>query len=35
MGLRPPAYLDRASGARGTLSVEAIRERILETNLSV
>jgi len=34
-GFRPPAYLDRASGPANTLSVDAIRERIAETNLSV
>jgi len=33
MGRRPPAYLDRACGAPSRLSVEAIRERIAETNI--
>jgi glycosyltransferase involved in cell wall biosynthesis len=35
MGLRPPAYLDRNSGAVSTLSVAAIRDRISETNFDV
>jgi hypothetical protein len=34
-GLRPPVYLDRDSGPKHTLSVDAIRERIAETNFSV
>jgi glycosyltransferase involved in cell wall biosynthesis len=34
LGLPTPAYLDRRSG-RGTLSVEAVRERIAETNIAV
>jgi glycosyltransferase involved in cell wall biosynthesis len=33
MGLRPAAYLDRASGPAARLSVSAIRERIGETNV--
>ena len=35
MGRRPPAYLDRAGGARFALSVAAVRERIAQTNLAV
>lgn len=35
MGRRPPAYLDRGSGPASTLSVDAIRERISETNIKI
>jgi glycosyltransferase involved in cell wall biosynthesis len=35
MGMRPPAYLDRGSGPASTLSVDAVRGRISETNLDV
>jgi hypothetical protein len=36
MGVRtPPPYLDRNRGAASTLTVDAIRERIAETNIDV
>jgi glycosyltransferase involved in cell wall biosynthesis len=35
MGVRPAAYLDRAAGPSARLSVAAIRDRIVETNVTV
>jgi hypothetical protein len=35
LGLRPPAFLDRGSAGASTLSVEAIRARIAETNINL
>jgi glycosyltransferase involved in cell wall biosynthesis len=35
LGLPPPAYLDRGTGPASTLSVNAIRDRIAETNIKV
>jgi glycosyltransferase involved in cell wall biosynthesis len=35
MGVRPPPYLDRSGGPHNRLSVDAISERIAETNVSL
>jgi glycosyltransferase involved in cell wall biosynthesis len=35
VGLGPPAYLDRGESGGSTLSVRAIRDRIVETNINV